>query len=347
MHIVNPTPEQVEELRFMRFHHPCPAVQRRAAIILMATYYVAYGKIAEILGISRNTVTNTLVMFNSGGFERLAKWREGDADDEVLAFDTLMHDVWAKHPPRTVKEAAAQLEEVTGVRRGLTAVRKYLRRLGFKRRKAGSVPGKADPERQRLFIRDVIEPNMAASQDSSHVVYFMDAAHFVFGAFLGYVWCLARIFVPTAPGRQRYNVLGAVDVIGGSLLTVSNTTFVNAVTVCEMLAKMAEANVGRTVTVFLDNARYQHCSLVIGKAKELGIELAFLPPYSPNLNLIERFWKYVKKTCLANRAFADFEQFRAAIDNCIKDAFAEHAGELKTFLAPNFQIIEFSQFRIA
>jgi transposase len=178
-------------------------------------------------------------------------------------------------------------------------------------------------------------------------VYFLDASHFVFGAFLGYVWCLTRIFVPTAAGRQRYNVLGAIDIIGKSLLTVSNTTYVNATTVCEMLVKMAAANVGKSVTVFLDNARYQHCALVMDKARELGIELLFLPPYSPNLNLIERFWKYVKKTCLTNRAFTDFLQFRTAIDTSLEDAFTKHTEELKTLLMPNFQIIEFSQFQAA
>jgi transposase len=347
MHIVNPTPEQMDELQSMRFRHPCPAIQRRAEIVLLAAHYIAYGKIAGILGIHANTVTNTLASFESGGVGELTQWCERDADSELAAFDTLMREYWHEHPPSTVKEAAAQLEAVTGVKRRVTAVRDFMKRLGFKRRKAGSVPGKADPEKQRQFVREVIEPRVSAAEGGAGVVYFMDASHFVFGAFLGYVWCLVRVFVPTAPGRQRYNVLGAVDVVGGTLLTVSNTTYVNAVTVCEMLVKMAAANIGKRMTVFLDNARYQRCSLVMDKAKELGIELAFLPSYSPNLNLIERFWKYVKKTSLANHAFSDFAQFRAAIDLCVEEAFKKHAEELKALLAPKFQIIEFSQSQAA
>jgi transposase len=347
MHIVHPTPEQVDELHSMRFHHPCPAVQRRAEIILLAAHFIAYGKIAVILGICPNTVTNTLVAFESSGTGGLTLWRAGGTDGELAAFDSLMHEYWSEHPPRTVKEAATQLEEVTGVKRRTTTVRDFMKRLGLKRRKAGSVPGKADPEKQRRFVREVIEPCVSAARGGENVMYFMDASHFVFGAFLGYVWCLARVFIPTAPGRQRYNVLGAVDIIGGTLLTVSNTTYVNAATVCEMLAKMAAANFGKRITVFLDNARYQRCSLVMDKARELGIELSFLPSYSPNLNLIERFWKYVKKTCLTNHAFTDFRQFRAAIDNCIEEAFKMHAEDLRTLLAPNFQIIEFSQSQTA
>ena len=347
MHIVHPTPEQVDELHYMRFHHPCPAVQRRAEAVLLAAHFVAYGKIAKILGVCPNTVTNTLAAFESDGLEGLASWRVGDTDGELTEFDSLMREYWSEHPPSTIKEAAAQLEEVAGIKMRTTAVRDYMKRLGLKRRKAGSVPGKADPKKQWHFVREVIESCLSAAQSGADVTYFMDAAHFVFGAFLGYVWCLARVFTPTAPGRQRYNVLGAVDVIGGTLLTVSNTTYVNAATVCEMLTKMATANIGRQVTVFLDNARYQRCSLVMDKARERGIELAFLPSYSPNLNLIERFWKYVKKTSLTNRAFSDFTQFQAAIDSCVEDAFKKHAEELKKLLAPKFQIIEFSQLQAA
>lgn len=347
MHIVNPTPEEVRELQYMRYRHPCPAVQRRAETVLLATHRIAYGTIAKVLGVHANTIANTLALFRSGGAAGLAKWRESDPDSELAPFDKLMREQWAQHPPRTIKEAAAQLKAVTGATRRMTAVRDFLKRLGFKRRKAGSVPGKSDPEKRRQFVREVIEPCLSAARAASQAVYFMDASHFVFGAFLGYVWRLMRIFVPTAAGRQRYNVLGAVDIIGESLLTVSNTTYVNASTVCEMLAKMAAVNVGKRVTVFLDNARYQHCALVMDKARELGIELLFLPPYSPNLNLIERFWKYVKKSCLTNHTFSDFSQFQTAIDSCIENAFKEHANELKTILAPNFQIIEFSQLQAA
>lgn len=345
MHTVNPTPEQVDELQHMRFHHPCPAIQRRAEIVLLAAHNVAYGKISGILGICPNTVTKTLVMFIAGGVMGLSRWRISEEDDESTSFDSVMRNYWQAHPPSTVKEAAAQLTAVTGVERGLTSVRNYLKRLGFSRRKSGSVPGKANPDEQRRFVREVITPRLSAAQ--TNAVYFMDAAHFVFGAFLGYLWCLARVFVPTSPGRQRYNVLGAIDIVSKTMLTVTNTTYVNTTTVCEMLMKMAAVNIGKHVTIFLDNARYQHCSLVMNTARELGIDLVFLPPYSPNLNLIERFWKYVKKTCLTNRTFADFAQFRTDIDTCIDDAFKRHTEEISTLLNPKFQIIELTQSNAA
>ena len=347
MHTVHPTPEQVAELQHIRFRHPCPAVQRRAEVILLAAHRFRYTAIAEALGVHPNSVTAFIVMYNEGGLERLERWRESDPDVELGDFDRQTRDYWDQNPPRSVKEATAHLERVTGIRRGLTAVRGYLKRLGFKYRKAGGVPGKADLERQERFVHDIVEPRMAEAKAGKRTVYFMDASHFVFGPFLGFLWCLARKFVQTPAGRQRYNVLGAVDVIGGGLLTVTNTAYVNALSVCELLSKMAAAHVGQPVTVFLDNARYQHCALVIEKARELGIELAFLPPYSPNLNLIERFWKHLKKTSLSNQVFDNFDEFRSAIDAGMEKAFTLHAAEMRQLLNPKFQMFKKSQFQAA
>jgi transposase len=314
---------------------------------MMAFRGAQRGFIAEVLDLHPNSVTGFIVMFNEGGLERLERWREGDPDGELGDFDRRTRDYWDKNPPRSVKEAAAHLEKVTGIRRGLTTIRGYVKRLGFKYLKTGGIPGKADVERQERFVHDVIDPRMAEAQAGKRTVYFMDASHFVFGAFLSFCWCLARKFIKTPSGRQRYNVLGAVDVIGGRLLTVTNTAYVNALTVCELLEKMAVAHVGQAVTVFLDNARYQHCALVMEKARELGIELAFLPPYSPNLNLIERFWKHLKKTSLSNQVFAGFAEFRGAIDAGMTEAFTLHAPEMRQLLNPKFQMFKKSQFQAA
>jgi len=347
MHTVHPTPEEVVELQDMRFRHPSPAVQRRAEVILLAAHRFQYKDIADVLGVHPNSVTNFTVMFNEGGVERLMRWREGDPDSELVDFDRQTREYWDKNPPRSVKEAAAYLEKISGIRRSITAVRSYLHRLDFKYRKAGGVPKKANLEVQARFVQEVITPRMEEAKKGERVVYFMDAAHFVFGPFLACLWCLTRKFIPTPAGRQRYNVLGAVDVLGGHLLTVTNTTYVNALTVCEMLSKMAVAHVGQTVTVFLDNASYQHCDLVKDKARELGIELMFLPTYSPNLNLIERFWKHLKKASLANRVFDGFAEFRVAIDNGMSDAFERRVHEMLQLLNPKFQMFKESQFQAA
>lgn len=172
---------------------------------------------------------------------------------------------------------------------------------------------------------------------------FVDAAHFVFGAFLGYLWCCVRFWVKAPSGRQRLNVLAALNAVSHELTTVSNEAYINATTVCELLRAIARRYAGQPITLVLDNARYQHCQLVQDLAAQLHIELLFLPAYSPNLNLIERFWKFVKKRCLYSQFYADFPAFKTAILDCTKTAHKKHKQELASLLTLNFQTFEEAQ----
>ena len=119
-------------------------------------------------------------------------------------------------------------------------------------------------------------------------------------------------------------------------MTVTNTQYINSATVCEMLNKLARVS-KKPKTVVLDNAKYQRCDIVQEHAEKLEIELLFLPSYSPNLNLIERFWKLVKKRCLNCRYYNRFECFNSAIADFIKNADTTHHSEMKTLLSWNFQ----------
>lgn len=91
------------------------------------------------------------------------------------------------------------------------------------------------------------------------------------------------------------------------------------------------------ITIVLDNARYQRCKLVIEKATELKIELLFLPPSSPNLNLIERLWKFVKKEVLYSQYYDNFEKFKEAITNCLEETETKHKKALDSLLSLKFQ----------
>ena len=84
------------------------------------------------------------------------------------------------------------------------------------------------------------------------------------------------------------------------------------------------------ITVALDNARYQRCALVQSLARERGIRLLFLPSYSPNLNLIERLWRFVRKQSLNSTWFDSFEQFQGAIDDCLNRMATDHKQETAT-----------------
>jgi transposase len=158
-----------------------------------------------------------------------------------------------------------------------------------------------------------VEPRLEQAKAGQRTVFFVDAAHFVLGAYLGWVWCLARVVVRAPSGRQRFNVLGALHAISHQLITVTNDSYINASCVCELLEKIASLGLCTPITVVMDNARYQRCRLVLEKASQLGLELLFLPPYSPNLNLIERLWRFVRKECLYNTYYEHFDAFKQAI----------------------------------
>lgn len=138
--------------------------------------------------------------------------------------------------------------------------------------------------------------------------------------------------------------MGALNAITHELVTVTNDAYINAQSVCELLWKITQLNLETTITLVLDNARYQKCTVVKELAQKLNIELLFLPAYSPNLNLIERLWKFVKKQCLYSKYYEDFDAFKNSIMNCLQQTHTTHRQELNSLLTLKFQTFKKSQF---
>jgi transposase len=162
----------------------------------------------------------------------------------------------------------------------------------------------------------------------------------VHAPFLGWLWCAVRLFVRAASGRKRYNVLGALHAVSHRLIRVANHTYINAESVCALLRAVAAASVGRPITLVLDNARYQKCALVQELARSLGISLLYLPSYSPNLNLIERVWRFVKQQCLRAAYHPTYEAFTAAIDKCLAELDTTHRADMDSLLTHDFQMFD-------
>jgi transposase len=193
---------------------------------------------------------------------------------------------------------------------------------------------------QREFLDNELKPKLDAALAGRGQVLFVDAAHFVFGTFLCCLWSIVRIFVRAASGRQRFNVLGAWNAVTRELITITNTTVVNTDTMCELLRAVANRGLIGPVTLVLDNARYQRNAVVMGLAKELGIELLFLPSYSPNLNLIERLWRFAKRKAVYGKYHPTFADFRAATQGVMDNVPTTHAGQLKSLMTLRFQEFE-------
>jgi transposase len=200
---------------------------------------------------------------------------------------------------------------------------------------------------QAEFLQAKLEPALAEARAGNGQVFFVDAAHFVMGAFLCCVWCWVRPFIRGGSGRKRYSVLGAWNAVTQELVRITTDATVTSETMCALLKNIAALGLQGPITLILDNARYQHCALVMDLAKSLNIHLEFLPSYSPNLNLIERLWKFVKKQVLYGRHYATFAEFRAAIDGCVDKIPTEHRAALTTLMAHKFQTFDPASFLAA
>jgi len=183
-------------------------------------------------------------------------------------------------------------------------------------------------------------PLIESAKNGKIILYFLDASHFVMGAFSGRVWSVVRKYVKTSSGRERYNVLGALNFVTKKVETIVNDTYITATQVVEMLDKLAALHVGKKVSIVLDNARYQWCKVVQNHAKILGIELVFLPTYSPNLNLIERVWKLVKGEVLNACYHGTFKTFCKTIDNCIDTLHSKLKNRMDSLITENFHIVD-------
>jgi transposase len=202
------------------------------------------------------------------------------------------------------------------------------------------IPARADIEVQENFKTGTLEPLVEQAQQKKIHLFFVDAAHFVLLPFLGYLYSLVVRFIKAASGRQRFSVLGALNAVTKELVAITEHTYINAVSVCALLEKLHERFRDLPIVLIMDNARYQRCKLVLEKALSLGIQIIFLPPYSPNLNLIERLWKFVKKKVLYNQYYPKYERFYSAILNCLEQTDSTYKEELETLLVPRFQSFE-------
>jgi transposase len=140
--------------------------------------------------------------------------------------------------------------------------------------------------------------------------------------------------------KTSYNVLGALNAVTHEMVRVTNQSYINAESVCTLLRQLAAGSAGVPITVVLDNARYQRCRLVQDLAKSLGSELLFLPSYSPNLNLIERVWRFVRKEVLDAIYYEEFDRFTAGIDQCLDQLSTTYKAEMDTLLTHQFQRFE-------
>jgi transposase len=300
-----------------------------------------HGFIAKVLNLHANSVTNYLKEYRRGGLPAVTEDKYYRPSSSLEPFMTCLTCSFRTAPVADARQAVARIEKLTGIRLSESQARRFMKRLGMKLRKSGPLPGKIDSQMQLDFYTREMLPRLEEARKGERKVFFVDAAHFVLGSFLGMVWCFNRVLIKTSPGRQRYSVLGAVDSHSHELVSIRTRGNINASSLLALLEAIHAKHPDGGVTLILDNARYQRCRVVMEFAVNLGIELLFLPPYSPNLNLIERLWKLTKRRCLTNRYYRDLASFCGAIDCCLDDLSGPLKPELESLLTLNFQFFGF------
>ena len=145
------TEEEKEALNYERYHHPDPRVQRKMEALWLKSHDESHQKIARLTGVTVNVVTKYVKQYKVGGIEKLKEINMYRPESRMKEHQQTIEDYFREHPPATIKEAMSMIEKITGLKRSEKPVRKFLKRIGLKRRKVGMVPAKADVKEQEEF----------------------------------------------------------------------------------------------------------------------------------------------------------------------------------------------------
>ena len=192
MRIITFTAEDRRALAHDRYHHPDPRVQRKMEVLWLKSHGLGHDDIAAYADVSRRTVQRYLDEYLEGGLPRLRQGHWHQPQSALAEHQSSLEEYFLKHPVRSAKQAQAVIEQRTGVRRGLSQVRHFLKdRLGLRWRQAGAIPVppketvQEHARKQGVFLQDKLGPRLEEARQGRRQVYFVDAAHFVFAPFLG------------------------------------------------------------------------------------------------------------------------------------------------------------------
>lgn len=330
--------EKIAELeKFHRSLHDRRQADRVKAVIALSRGWSA-AQVAEILLFDEKTSRRYFERYQQGGLKALLDDHYSGAEPKLDTHQmSELEGYLEEHILPDAKSVIAHIDKQYGVRYSVSGVTDLLHRLGFSYKKPTHVPGKQDPAQQQAFLKEY--EYIKANKGENDPIYFADATHPQHNSIPSYGWIKKgqEKELKANCGRQRLNINGAINIE-----TLEPTTgfydTINADSAIDLFAKIEakhpDANV---IYVIVDNARYYRSRLLKKHLKGTKLKLIFLPPYSPNLNLIERYWKFFKKKVLNNRYYETFEEFKLACESFFRKR-RKYMPELQKLLTENFQI---------
>jgi transposase len=337
---LNLSDAETERLNYERYYYHCPHVQKRIQAVYFKTMGMNNKMIGKLTGLNHEIVGDWIRNYMKGGFEALCQFKYGTNKSKLENYSQSILSSFTQWPPVTAGEAKARIEQLTGISRSPSQVRAFMNRHGLRHLQTGHIPAKADTEAQQKWVKEKLDPAIEEAQNGKCHLLFMDAAHFILQPFICALWCVTRLFIRASAGRNRINVLGAVNALSKEIITFNNTTYITAETIIDFLKQLRKHYVDLPIRIVLDNARYQHCKLVEAAAKQLNIELLFLPSYSPNLNIIERLWKFTKKKILYAKYYETPTKFHDAITGFFQTINQKYHSDLSNLLTLKFQYFQ-------
>jgi transposase len=307
----------------------------RIRIILLLDDGKKYKDIQEFYFIDEGTVRNWRKRYIEGGLERLMNdyWKVKRCiltPNQLEKLDNhLMENTY-----RRTKDIVGHIKKEFGIEYKENSVLRILNSLGYSYKKAKKVPSKASIEKQKSFLRTY-------AQIKNHgPVYFLDSAHPKFCPVTGYGWIKKGEdkYLLTNAGKVHLNITGAVDPRTCDVIT-RQSDWIDENAICELLKAISSKNQDQKhVYVVMDNARYNKSEKVRKLAKKLNLTLKYIPPYSPNLNLAERLWRFLREEVLSLKNYESLDIFSKTCSQFFR-GIRKHKKELETLLADNFQLM--------
>lgn len=347
MKLIVLTPEQRRELERRRKE----TLDRRVYQRLTAVLSVAEGNnreaVAHLLGIGLTQLGEWLRVYRNKGLDALCALHYKGDPGKLTAqqVDQLKEKVSTGYF-RNCDQIRQWLQDTFGVCYTPSGVKDLLRRIGVSYHKVSGFLWKADPDKQHAFVKRVARHKREAKRPDAPRTrrYYVDACHPVWGLDLVYCcWLLVgqRFLAGMGSGRKRLNILGAYcpddhEYIDYRLTrdNINGEQFVNFLRLLRSMHPETERFI-----LYVDGARYYDSPVVKEWLKRHPeFHLSRIPAYSPNVNLIERMWKFLRAKALS-RWHKTFEDMQAAVSEVL-DHLEDYRGELRTLMTEKFHIID-------
>lgn len=311
----------------------------KLSVLVMLDEGLTQEAVSVLLGISLGTVNACKQKYEKEGLDKFLDRHyvpyQGKLGDEQLSD---LEDEVSRGLYSSCAQVQQWVENRFGIRYSESGIRAILTKLGFVYKKTMAVPGGADVAHQERFLKE-LEPFLAEIDQENEVIYFMDAVHPQHNTRSDYRWIKRgeEKEIRTNSGRRRININGAMNAHRPEEVEIVEAETINAEATEALLEKLMLKNPGKIIYVFADNARYYY-NEAIQKwlEKNPRLQLLHLPPYSPNLNLIERLWKFLRKKIINLYHYLTFEEFRNAVMGFLEN-LQQYKHELRTLMKPNFQ----------